>query len=219
MQWYWVDLLIIAVIALSVITGLIRGFVKELIALSVWVLAIWLAFSYSQTLDPWLQKYIQDKTARTVTAFILILVATLIAGGIVNALLSFILKRSGLSGTDRILGMGFGFVRGVFIVALIMVVIKMTSLPYQEYSSNSKLYAKFDPAVDWLYNMMPEFIKQVKIFDKPGLALPKNHSQSLQNATKTNTKPEEETPAQQIMPAANKESLLDEPGDFEFSDA
>jgi membrane protein required for colicin V production len=85
---------------------------------------------------------------------------------VINAILSFILKRAGLSGTDRTLGMGFGFVRGVFIVALIMVAVKMTSLPYQQYSNDSKLYARFDPVVSLLYSHLPEFIKQVKAVDK-----------------------------------------------------
>lgn len=162
----WVDLVIVAIIGLSVITGLVRGFVKELIALAVWILAFWLAFHYAQDFDPWLKKYIQDKTARTVTAFILILVATLIAGGLVNVLLSFLLKFSGLSGTDRILGMGFGFIRGVFIVALLMVIVEMTSLPHQEYAKESKLYASFDPLVAWLSASMPDFLKKVKFFEK-----------------------------------------------------
>ncbi len=164
-MWYWVDLVIVAIIGLSMITGLFRGFVKEIIALGVWILAFWLAFNYSQSLDPWLQKYLQDKTARTATGFIIILISTLIAGGIVNVLLGFILKHSGLSGTDRILGMAFGFVRGVFIVALIMVVIKMTSLPSEQYARESQLYTKFNPLVNWLYSAMPELIQKVKSYE------------------------------------------------------
>ena len=163
---HWVDYVIIAVIGLSVITGLFRGFVKELIALSVWVLAIWLALNYSQIVSIWLQSYIADKSIRTVAAFVAILVVTVIAGGLVNALLSFILHRSGLSGTDRLLGMGFGFLRGVFIVTLLMLVVKMTSMPYQEYERQSVLYAQFNPLVACLYGYTPEFIKQMKVFDK-----------------------------------------------------
>lgn len=166
MQLQWVDIAIVVIIALSVLTGLFRGFVKELVALCVWVLAIWLGFNYSQNLDPWLSPYIQEQSVRTVIGFIIILFGTLLVGGVVNAILSFILKRAGLSGTDRTLGMGFGFLRGVFIVALIMVAVKMTSLPYQEYSQKSKLYARFDPVVALLYSHLPEFIKQVKAVDK-----------------------------------------------------
>lgn len=160
-----VDIAIITVIGLSVLTGLFRGFVKELVALCIWILAIWLGFHYSQSLDPWLSKYIQDKSIRTVISFILILFATLFVGGVINTILSFILKRAGLSGTDRTLGMGFGFIRGVFIVALLMVAVKMTSLPYQHYAQNSQLYAKFDPLVAWLYGQVPQFINQVKTVD------------------------------------------------------
>jgi len=166
MELQWVDLAIISAIGLSVLTGLFRGFVKELVALCVWILAIWLGYHYSESLDPWLQSYIQEKSARTAVAFVLILFATLLVGGIVNTILSFILKRAGLSGTDRTLGMVFGFFRGVFIVALLMVAVKMTSLPYQKYSQESKLYARFDPLVDWMYGRVPEFIKQVQTVDK-----------------------------------------------------
>lgn len=165
MQLQWVDIAIIAVISLSVLTGLFRGFVKELVALCVWIMAIWFAFNYSQILDPWLQSYIHDQSIRTAVAFIIILFAILLLGGIVNALLSFILKRTGLSGTDKTLGMLFGFMRGVFIVALIMVAVKMTSLPYQQYSEQSPIYARFDPVVDLIYAHLPEFIKQMKTVD------------------------------------------------------
>lgn len=162
----WADIAIVTVIGLSMLTGLFRGFVKELISLCTWIVAIWVGFHYSDCLDPWLVSYIQDKTARTAVAFILILFACLLVGGIVNATLSFILRRSGLSGTDRTLGMGFGFLRGIFIVALIMLAMKMTSLPYEQYAKDSNLYARFDPLVAWLYGRMPEFVKQVKSVDK-----------------------------------------------------
>lgn len=162
MQLHWVDIAIIVVIGLSVLTGLFRGFVKELIALCSWVLAIGFGFKYSPLLDPWLSPYIQESSMRSAAGFILILFATLLVGGVVNALLSFILKRTGLSGTDRTLGMGFGFIRGVFIVALLMVAVKMTSLPSQEYEQKSKLYARFEPVVAVIYEHLPGVIKQVK---------------------------------------------------------
>lgn len=158
MSWHWLDYIILAVIGLSVITGLFRGFVKELVALIVWALAIWLAYNYSKTLDPYLLPYIKDQNIRMAVSFIAVLLATLIAGGLFNALLSFILTRSGLSGTDRLLGMGFGFVRGVFIVAFVMLVVKITAIPHTEYSEQSRLYAKFDPLVNWLSDYMPAFV-------------------------------------------------------------
>ncbi|VEG90158.1 CvpA family protein [Legionella spiritensis] len=166
MQWYWVDLAIAAIIALSVLTGLIRGFVKELIALCIWILALWLAYRCNDTLNPWLQPYIQDNTVRKGAGFVIILMATLLVGAIINAIFSFIMKRTGLSGTDRMLGMAFGFIRGVFIVSLIILVVQMTSMPHEEYSRNSRLYSSFNPVVHWLNGLVPEFIKQAQIIDK-----------------------------------------------------
>ena len=168
MQLHWIDYAIITVVGLSMLTGLFRGFLKELIALCVWILAIWLAYHYTSALDPWLQHYIQDKTARMVVGFIAILLMTIIAGGIFNALLSFILRRTGLSGTDRLLGMLFGFVRGVFIVALVLAGVKITSATGRDYTNNSVLYPKFDPLVNWLYGHMQGVIQHVNVLDKTG---------------------------------------------------
>lgn len=164
-MWHWVDLVIIGIIILSILTGVVRGFIKELIALCVWVLAIWLSYNHSHQLAAWLQTYIQDAAARRVAAFIIVLLAVLIVGGIANALISSVLKRSGLSGTDRLLGMGFGFLRGVFIVALIIVVLQMTSIPQSEYAKDSLLYQQFAPMVSWMHEVMPDFIKKAKEID------------------------------------------------------
>lgn len=166
MTFSWVDIAITSVVVLSMITGLFRGFVKECIALCVWVFAFWVAFHYSTALDPWVAPYIQDKSVRTVIEFLIILFSSLILGGIINAIIGFLMRRSGLSGTDRVFGMGFGFARGVFIVAILMLGIRMTGMPVEEYSKVSILYTKMIPLVDWLSGYVPDFIKQVQIFDK-----------------------------------------------------
>ena len=161
----WVDYIIIGVVTLSVFTGLFRGFVKELIALCVWVIAIWLGVTYSEMLSPWVKPYFENKTACFAAGFVLILLATLFAGAIINAIFGLILRRTGLSGTDRVLGMGFGFVRGVFIVALVMVVLNMTSVGKEKYILQSDLYPHFQPIVGWMNRLMPTFIKKVGFFD------------------------------------------------------
>lgn len=166
MTGHWFDYIIIGTIGLSIVTGLFRGFVKELVALCIWVLAFWLAYSYGYCLEPWLKPYIQDKTVCMGISFILVLLGTLTIGGIFNAILGYILKHSGLSSTDRLLGMGFGVIRGIFIVALLIAVVKMTSLPDIEYRQKSQFYAQFDPVVNWISGFMPEIIKQVNVLEQ-----------------------------------------------------
>ncbi len=183
-MFHTIDYIILAVIGLSVLTGLFRGFVKECIALMVWVIAIWCAYTYVSVVEVWLTAYINDGSVRTAVSFIAILLAVLLIGAIVNALMSFILHRSGLSGTDRFLGMFFGFVRGIFIVALVIVVLNMTSLAKKEdYAHHSVLYTKFDPLVRWLSSMMPNFIKKAAFFDKD-TASPKDETSPKETTEK-----------------------------------
>lgn len=165
MIWNGIDVAIVAIVLLSMLTGLFRGFIKELIALCVWIAAFWLAFNYSSYLDPWLSSWIHDKSLRTICEFIIILFAILILGGIINAIIGSILRLSGLGGTDRLLGMVFGFARGVFIVAFLMLGAKMAGWE-ESYQHDSKLYGYFVPLVDWLSGYVPDFIKQVQYFDK-----------------------------------------------------
>lgn len=162
---HWIDYTIIAILALSALTGLVRGFIKEIVALSVWVAAGWLAFAYAKPVSAWLGAYIHDKTAQVVLAYIVIIVGTLLIGGILNTMLSFMMHHSGLNGTDRLLGLGFGAVRGVFVVALILVVVRISALPEEEYRKQSQLYAYFTPVVNWLYRYTPDLIKRVEELD------------------------------------------------------
>lgn len=164
-SWYWLDLVIIGVIALSVLTGLVRGFVKELIALGVWVIAVWLSFIYAKAVAEWLGTYVQDKSVRVVLAYITIILGTLLAGGIINSVLSFVMHRSGLSGTDRILGASFGLIRGIFLVSLVMVMIRLSGFPEDEYAKQSLLYGKFTPIVNWMYQYTPDLIHRVEHFE------------------------------------------------------
>ncbi len=52
MRWHWLDYIILVIISLSILTGLFRGFVKEVIALCSWISAIWLGYHYSHILQP-----------------------------------------------------------------------------------------------------------------------------------------------------------------------
>lgn len=157
-----VDGVILVILMLSILTGMFRGFLKEFIALFVWIAAIWLGFKYADYVGGFLVSYIHEDMARHAVGFIIILLAVIISGSIINVILGFILKRTGLSGTDRLLGIIFGFVRGVFIVSLIILAVRVTNLlPVEEYVNKSILYSKFTPVVNWMYNISPSFVKDV----------------------------------------------------------
>ncbi|MBA4696779.1 MAG: CvpA family protein [Legionella sp.] len=161
MSLNWIDILIISALLLSLVTGFIRGFLKELIGLMIWVLALWLAYRYSALVGDHLQPYIHDAMARSVTAFVVILFVVLLAGGILNILISLFVKHAGLSGTDRILGLGFGFVRGVFLVTFMLVIIDTFGAPQQHYTQKSLFYPQFKPLVHRLASFMSVWLTAI----------------------------------------------------------
>jgi membrane protein required for colicin V production len=160
----WVDYGILLILALSVLTGLVRGFIKELVALCVWIAAIWVGYTYAPKVSPLLQSYFHDETLRLTIGFIALLLATLLAGSLVSSALSFLFNHSPLKGSDRLLGMGFGLARGVFIVALLIGVINLTSLAKEHAVKQSQLYARFTPLSKWLFHFMPESVQKLNDF-------------------------------------------------------
>ncbi|MGC1182266.1 CvpA family protein [Legionella sp.] len=165
MKFQIIDLIIIGIVGLSSLTGLFRGVVKEVIALCIWIVAIWTGYHYSQSLTPWVGSYIQSSTASEIVAFIIIVVGVLLIGSILNFILGLVLKRSGLSSIDKILGMCFGFVRGIFIVSLVLAILSMTSLPYQPYVKGSVICNQLKPVINWVSKYIPIVLNHLKSVD------------------------------------------------------
>ncbi len=116
----WADWGIIGILAISCLISVKRGFVKEALSLVIWLLALVIASFFSPKLAPLLSAYIDAPSLRQMVAFAILFVATLITGGAVNYLLSTLIKATGLSGTDRMLGVLFGLVRGGIIIMVIL---------------------------------------------------------------------------------------------------
>jgi len=131
----WIDWLIIAVIGLSTIIGIMRGFVKEALSLVVWIGAMVIATSFCEDLlrvdsplKPFLTETITQPQIQLSAAFVLLFLATLIVGGLFNFMIGRLIASSALAGFNRMLGMFFGLMRGAVIVAMIVVAVQSTPL-------------------------------------------------------------------------------------------
>ena len=151
----WLDYALLAVILISALISLVRGFVKESISLVTWGVAGFLAFRYFFPLSELLESLIDAPTLRRVVAFGLLFVATLIAGAIVNFIVSQLVIRTGLSGTDRALGVVFGTARGVLIVAIIVLLLSLTPLPQEDAWKDAATISFFEQLADWLKSVIP----------------------------------------------------------------
>lgn len=113
------DIFLIAVVAVSMAMGLIRGFVREMFSLAGVVLGVVLALIASPALSENLRRVIPSDSASFAAAFLIIFFATLIVMSVLGVLLTKVLDIARLGFPNRLLGGGFGLVRGVLTALVI----------------------------------------------------------------------------------------------------
>lgn len=156
-----VDYVIIAIIAVSAAVGIWRGFVRESLSLVIWVAAFWLAYVWAGTFESYFSATINDRSLRLVTAFVLLFLAVHVAGFVISRLLASLLESIGLNGVDRVAGGGFGIVRGVVLVAAVVLVAGMTSVVKEPLWQQSRMIALCSKGLAWVQHYYPLDIKAV----------------------------------------------------------
>jgi membrane protein required for colicin V production len=152
----WTDYLLIAVLAFSSIAGLMRGLLREVISLVTWIAAVWIAWTYSSSLEPHLGGALSDAAARPWAARAIIFVAVLLVGAAVGALLGHFVRLSLFSGVDRLLGMVFGLLRGMVALGVLTILAHAVRLHEEPWYRGSLLVPYAEQAGNVLRGLVGE---------------------------------------------------------------
>ena len=160
MAFTWVDWAIIAIIAISSLISLKRGFVKEALSLLIWIVAGAVAWMFGGSLAQYLESYIQTPSARVIAGCAILFVATLLVGAMLNFLIGELIRVTGLSGTDRFLGMAFGAARGGLVVVVAVGLLSLGPVQQDPWWQESRLIPQFLLVADWSKNLILGFTGQ-----------------------------------------------------------
>ncbi|UVK78841.1 MAG: colicin V production protein [Sodalis sp. Ffu] len=150
----WVDYVIISIIIFSALVSFIRGFVCEALSLVTWASAFFIASYYYNYLAIYFTSF-EEQIIRNGIAIALLFVATLIVGTVVNYIISSLIDRTGLLGTDRVLGVCFGALRGILIVsAALFFFDTFTGFSQNQDWQQSQLIPQFSGIIGWFFNYL-----------------------------------------------------------------
>lgn len=152
----WADCAILAVVLVSVLIGVFRGFTREVLGVIGWVLAFWAAVSFVDPASAWLADRIATPSVRRAVAFGGIFLLTLLGAAILTFVLSSSIRDSQYSGVDRTLGGGFGFLRGLFIIAALLLIAGSTSARKDPWWQQSLFVPHLEWTADALRELLPE---------------------------------------------------------------
>jgi membrane protein required for colicin V production len=146
-----VDWVIIVVLTLSILLSLWRGFAREAISLAGWVAAFVIAQFFVDEMASMLTQWIVNITGRYVAAYAILFVGTLVVAGILGKLATQLVRVTGLTVLDRLLGTVFGFARGIILILVAVFVLRQLLPPADlQWLQQSQLMPHLDMLAQWV---------------------------------------------------------------------
>lgn len=150
------DWVFTAILAISMIVGVFRGFVKEAVSVGSLLIAVWAAFHFAPVGESLLLEWVGSAAARVWVARIGIFTLVLMLGGLAGWAISRFINQVGMSGVDRLLGLGFGLLRGAIICGLAAIVAPYLELDRDAQWQESKLLPYVQKVADGIAILAPK---------------------------------------------------------------
>ncbi|WP_447938887.1 CvpA family protein [Pseudoxanthomonas mexicana] len=154
------DLTLLAIIGVSTLFGLMRGFIGALASVLAWLLAGWAAFHYGAEVAAWLSDDGPPGSADLLGGYALAFVGVMVVVGVTGWLVRKMVKSVGLSGVDRALGLVLGFLRGALVACVVLLLVAFTDMPREPEWKRSSVVPVLLPGAQWLSRWLPEWTVQ-----------------------------------------------------------
>lgn len=161
-----IDYVIIAVVLVSGIIGLVRGLIREAISLGTWVVAIWVVYMFAGDVAEMFSTRVESPVVRVLIAGAALFIAVLLLGALLGYIATVMVRTTGLSGTDRTLGMVFGGLRGIILLALLLVAaVSLLPVAEEAWWNESTLIPYVEQVVVWLRDLLPPELAEYLDYD------------------------------------------------------
>jgi membrane protein required for colicin V production len=161
------DIVIAIAIAISIVVGAMRGFIKEAISITSLLVAIWAALHFGHTVGGISENWLSSEELQVWFGRLLIFIVILAIGGLLGWSLSKIIRMSALSGTDRIFGVLFGCCRGVVLVAVFIIGGQFVGFDNDNWWLRSRLIPYGSHVADWIRVMAPKGVDMLQSDELP----------------------------------------------------
>ncbi|BCM24888.1 CvpA family protein [Methyloradius palustris] len=157
------DYVVLAILGISILLSMMRGFIREILALAGWIAAFYIARTYTLQFAELLPSSIPSESLRFLAAFVILFLAALLVCSLLAIGLSQLFKTIGLSWLDRGLGAVFGIARGIVIVGVLVLLAGLTSVPrdirWRNAMFSAPLEAMAVSILPWFPNDIAKHIK------------------------------------------------------------
>ncbi|WP_334180625.1 CvpA family protein [Pseudoxanthomonas sp.] len=154
------DLTLLAIVGVSTLFGLMRGFISALASMVAWLLSGWVAFHYGGDAAHWLSSDGPPSASELLGGYVLSFIGVMIFVGLMGWAIRHLVKSVGLSGLDRMLGLGLGLARGAFVACIVLLLTAFTDLPREPEWHRSSVVPVLLPGAQWLSQWLPEWTVQ-----------------------------------------------------------
>ncbi len=159
------DYTVLIIIGISIVVSMMRGAVREVLAIVGWIAAIYVARTYASQLVPLLPQDIPTEPLKVLAAFVILMLGVLLVANLLSIALSSIIKKIGLNWLNRFVGVLFGLARGLLIVCVLVFLAGLTSFPKDARWTNAMFSSPLEVLVKSMLPWLPPSVAKHVNFD------------------------------------------------------